>query len=232
MKPSSALPVSTNWKVWADVVALHDLGLELVVDAERLHRLHGGCAIGRRLRVGDGDLGEVAALQRLLALHEVRVLAPEHELADRVGELASRNGEPLLHRLRGPLVVGREEDLEGGLLRDLGVQLAGRAEAQDRLVAGLLLEGLRDLVGGVGEVRRDRDVGLRGLCRRRCAERDRDTGQDMKDIPGQQPHRVPSLDHPPPALADNPRLARRTFPRATRASPALAVVGPRFEGVI
>ena len=75
-----------------------------------------------------------------LALHEVRVLAPEHELADRVGELTVRNGEPLLDRFPRPLVVGREEDLERRRLRDLSVQLTSRAEAQDRLVAGLLLE--------------------------------------------------------------------------------------------
>jgi hypothetical protein len=62
-------------------------------------------------------------------------------------------------------------------------------------VTGLFLERLRDLIGGIGEVRRDRDVGLRSLCRRQCAEGQRHAGQDMQHVPKQQLHRVPSLDH-------------------------------------
>ena len=186
----------------ADVVALHDLGLELIVDAERLHRLHGGRAVGRRLGVGDGDLGEVTVLQGLLALHEVRVLAPEHERSDRVGELASRNGKSLLHRLPRPLVVGREEHLEGRFLRDLGVKLAGRAEAQDRLVAGLLLEAAA--ISWAASVKFAATATL--VCAA-CAGSDAPSAiatpdKDMKDTPGQ-----------PAASGSLPRSCRRPWTR-------------------
>ena len=50
---------------------------------------------------------------------------------------------------------------------DLGEESARRAEAQHRLVSGLLLEQGRDLFRRLGEIGGDRDMGLARLGRRR-----------------------------------------------------------------
>ena len=59
-----------------------------------------------------------------------------------------------------------------GDLREKG---AGRAEDQDRLVAGLLSEEARDLSRRLGEVGRDGDVRLPGFGLRRKRSQERDT---------------------------------------------------------
>ena len=70
------------------------------------------------------------------------------------------NAEAVTDELLGTLVIGGQEDLEGRILRNLRIELAGGAEAQHSLVAGLLLEGGRNLLCRIGEVRGDRDIGL------------------------------------------------------------------------
>jgi len=60
-----------------------------------------------------------------------------------------------------------EEELQRGLLEyevpDLGEEGAGRAEAQHRLVSGLLLKERGDLLRRLGEICGDRDIRLRRL---------------------------------------------------------------------
>ena len=150
-----------------DAVALDDLTLQGVIDAERLHRLDRSGAVGSGGRVGDRDFRERARLQRLLALGHVDDLAPEHELADRIGEKAFPNRKAGVDGRLRPLLVGRQEHLERGVVGDLRQEGAGGAEAQNRVMAGLLLEQGGDLLGRLGEVGRDRDIGLAGF-RLRC----------------------------------------------------------------
>jgi hypothetical protein len=71
-----------------DVGTLDELRLKCVVDLERLHRLYGGRTIRRCNRIADRQFREASGLERLLALNEVWYLAPQHELADGVGEAA------------------------------------------------------------------------------------------------------------------------------------------------
>ena len=158
-----------------DAVALHDLRLQRVVDAERLHRLDRGGSVRRGGRIGDRQFREGARLQRLLAPGHVDDLAPQDELADRVGEHGFREPRsPPSIAAFGRLGVGRQEHLERRVMGDLGEERAGGAEAQDRLVARLLLEQRGDFLRRLGEVGGDGDIGLAGLRgrgerRRECA---------------------------------------------------------------
>lgn len=162
--PMSAFPVSTNWKVCVMFLALHDLGLKLFVDAELLHRFDRGAAVRRRIRIGERDLGQLAVLQGLLPGHGILGLAEQDELADRVGELAPRHRVAIVDGALCRCLVGREEHLEGRALADLGKQTARRAEAEDRLVSGLLLPKCGDFLRRVGEVGGRCDRGLSCTC--------------------------------------------------------------------
>ncbi len=102
-------------------------------------------------------------LQGVLALRHVDDAAPEHELADRIGETAVRNGEAILDGEPRPLLVGREEDVDRRAKGDLGIEGTGGAGDQDRLVSGLLLEERGNLSRGLAEVGGDRHTRLSRL---------------------------------------------------------------------
>ena len=66
---------------------------------------------------------------------------------------------------------------------DLGEEPARGAEAQHRLVSGLLLEQRRDLFRRLGEIGGDRDMGLPRLDRpRRRGEHEAENGRDHPDF--------------------------------------------------
>ncbi len=92
-------------------------------------------------------------------------LAVKRQLAHRIGEARARNGEAVLFRLGRPIRVGGQEHLEGRPVRDLGVELARRAETQPHLVVRLGFEGRSDLLGRFGEVGRHGDLDVGGECR-------------------------------------------------------------------
>ena len=156
------------------------LGFSRVVDAELVHGLDGGRAIGRGGRIGDGELVEPAARQhRARAVHQARRLRIEHQPADGVGEARAGHAQAVLLGLRPAVGVGGEEHLIGRAVGHLGVELARRAEAQGRGVAGGRLEGRGDLLGRLGEVGGHRDLGLGG--QRPAAAARQDGGQRQAD---------------------------------------------------
>src|SRR5262249_55884728 len=120
-----------------DVTTLHDLAGQLVIDAERLHHFDTCGPVGGRGRIGDRDLVEVRVPQGLFALYQIGTRAEENELADRIAQQRVGDAEAIVHQLLWGVLIGGQEYLERRRLRYLGVELTGRAEAQDGLVAGL-----------------------------------------------------------------------------------------------
>ncbi|MCY1529649.1 hypothetical protein D9M68_648080 [compost metagenome] len=107
----------------------------------------------------------LAALQHVtLGVHVAFLCRPEHQGADGVGEARTGNGVAFLLQLGRGGVVGREEDLEGSAVLDLGIELAGGAIGGDQLVAGVLLEILGDGLDRRGEVGGDSHLDFRGRC--------------------------------------------------------------------
>lgn len=94
-------------------------------------------AVGRELRIGEGDAGDAGVLQRRDSIprgvEAEAPLHPQHEPAPGVGE----HGEsvPALHRLGGIGHVRGEEEVEGRALLDLGRQASARAVADLDLLA-------------------------------------------------------------------------------------------------
>ena len=62
--------------------------------------------------------------------------------------------------ISGAVLIGGQQNLERRSLGDLRIELPARAKTQHGFVAGLLFEGGRDLLGRIGEVRCDRNIGL------------------------------------------------------------------------
>jgi hypothetical protein len=54
------------------------------------------------------------------------------------------------------------------MLRDLGIELTGRSEAQYRAMARFFCKCRRDFLGRIGKIRCDCNVRLRGPCCRNC----------------------------------------------------------------
>lgn len=95
----------------------------------------------------------VAGLEDLaLVVHIAGLGAPQHELADGVGEARVGQATAFLGDLSRRGVVGGQQDLEGRAVDDLRVELARGAEGQQGLVAGVLLELGGDLLHGRREV--------------------------------------------------------------------------------
>ena len=134
-----------------DLTVPHD-----VFDPERPGRLERRPAVGGERRIREGEAREAGVPEGVGAGDPARFRTEEHEPPHRVGPAAPGNGESLaLRKLRARL-VGGEEHLEGSALEDLGVELAGGAEAEERGVSGRVLECGGDLAGGRGEVGRYR----------------------------------------------------------------------------
>ena len=108
-----------------DVLAIDQLGLYLVPQAGGAQGFLGALAVGRVLGVGDsnaGDLGVGQAGQRHLA--GIHARAPQHDAAEGVG-LDLGGGEALLGQLTRECNIGREIEVVGRALLNLGVELAG-----------------------------------------------------------------------------------------------------------
>ena len=130
-----------------DLTVAHD-----VFDPERPGRLERRSAVGGERRIRQRDAPEAGVPEGVGAGDPPRVRAEEHEPPHRVGPAAAGNGESLALRELRARLVGREEHLEGSALEDLGVELASRAEAEERAVSGGVLERGGDLSSGRGEV--------------------------------------------------------------------------------
>ena len=87
---------------------------------------------------------------------------PEHQFADGVGETTAGHGGALLFQPGRRFVVGGQQHVERRAVLDLGVERAGGAERQHRLVAGGFLEVRGDDLHGRGEVGGDGDLDLAG----------------------------------------------------------------------
>ena len=116
----------------------------------------GGFAVGSELRIRDGELLELVALQGAFVLDEAGVGAPENEFADGVGVVRAFHAEAFLHGLGRGLRVGGEQHVKRSAVLDLGVKGASCAEGENELVArrlfidrGEFLDGRRE-VGGDG----------------------------------------------------------------------------------
>jgi len=86
--------------------------------------------------------------------------APQHQLADRIGEQAVGDSEPTVDRRLRAIGIGREKHLERGAMGDLGEERSRRAEDEHGFVSGLLLEQLGDLFRRFCEVGGDSNVSL------------------------------------------------------------------------
>ena len=117
-------------------------------------------------------------LQHLAArVDHARLRAPQHQLADGVGEARAGLREALgLQPLRRG-GIGGEQHLEGRAVADLGVELAGGAERDHGVVAGGGLEALGDPRDGRRHVGRDRHAHLGG--RRGEAREEQEGGQQQ-----------------------------------------------------
>ena len=147
----------------ADVLAFHQLRPERGGEAELVHRLGGGEAVGRGLRVGDGQVPEAATLQHLTLGVDVAGLGrPECQGADGIGEARAGHDLAFLLQFRRSAVVGGEENLERRAVLDLRIELAGGAVGGDQPVPGVFLEFLGDGLDRRGEVGRDGDLHLVG----------------------------------------------------------------------
>src|SRR5690606_36153832 len=80
-----------------DILALHDLRLQRVVDVERLHRLDCRPSIGRGFGIGDRDPLETAPCKRLRTGYQFIVRRIENQLANRIGEHGSLDAMTLLN---------------------------------------------------------------------------------------------------------------------------------------
>src|SRR5690606_2907781 len=135
-------------------LALNNPCLQCVVDTQRLQDLKRCEAIRGGFRIGDGDLPEFAGSKRCRSRNQIRIRRVQHELADGIGEDRAPHAKAGLDRPCRALGIGGEKHVERRTLGDLGVELAGRPEGQDRLVTGRGVDARRDLPGGIGKVRR------------------------------------------------------------------------------
>ena len=104
---------------------------------------------------------ELVFLQDVAVRIDVAVFRrPERERADRIREAAAGHGHALGFELGGGGVVGGEEHFERRAVLDLCVELAGRPERSDDLVARVLLEVRRDHLHRRREVGGHRDLHL------------------------------------------------------------------------
>ena len=85
--------------------------------------------------------------------------APQRQLADGIGEQAVGNRIAVVDGQFRPFGVGRQENLERGLMGDLGIESAGSAENQHGFMAGLGLEQGGDFFRRFGEIGGDGDMG-------------------------------------------------------------------------
>ena len=148
----------------ADVLADDEQRLHLLPQAGLLQRLPRGAAIRRRLRIGDGDMLDLAGGERLLQALEVGVdgrraspSAPTRLNCAAREDDGLAVGHAALGELLDALVVGGEQRLErrGGL--DLMHEVAGGAVGDLHALAGFLLVTLGDLVERVAQARRGGD---------------------------------------------------------------------------
>ena len=107
-------------------------------------------------------MGELAAREhRAGIVDQARRRRVKHEPADRIGEPAAGHAEAVLLGLLRAIGVGRQEDLERRAVRHLRVERSRRAEAEHRGVAGRFLERGGDILGRLGEVGGDGNLGFR-----------------------------------------------------------------------
>jgi hypothetical protein len=150
-----------------------------------LESLFGAPAVGCMFRIGYGKAGDSARLQRRpqivhrsVGLQDRAVRRHQHDAAFRV-EIALVPGEAVLVKIGDEFLVGSHEDLEGCALADLGGEVAGGAEGELHVLAGVGLEGCSERahgklqVGSRGDDGPVRLLGIRAshLCRETC-ERD------------------------------------------------------------
>ena len=163
------------------------------------------------------SLTKAPRLSVVLALDQIGVLAPQHQFADGIGEAAAGDAQPVIDGLLRPFRVGRQQDLERRALRDLRVELPARAEAEHRLMAGLRLERGRDLLRGLGEIRRDGDVGLPrdrlAADLQMVARRPMSGGQHLRRLHGTPPGSIDGDDDVGGVEQRAGRLARREIQR-------------------
>ncbi len=107
--------------------------------------------------------GRSASVQR----PGVAARAPEDDTAERVG-FDFGDGEPFLYQLFGQFAVGREKEVEGRAVADLGVKLPGRTVADFDAVGGAgFAEQADDFVHREAQVGGRGDTNLSGMQWRR-----------------------------------------------------------------
>jgi hypothetical protein len=87
---------------------------------------------------------------------------PEDQAAHGVGAQVAGIGQSRFHQALRALGVGGEEEVEGGAVADLGIELARGGAAEEDAVPAPLLEACGQLVGGVEEVGGHRHPRLAG----------------------------------------------------------------------
>lgn len=147
-----------------DVAAFHQLGGQLLGQPQLGQHRHGGGAMHRHLGVGQGQVGEVTRLQHGSRLiHQVGIGGIEHQLAPGIGNTAAGHSQAVVRQLGRHQAVGAQQQVEGGTVLDLGIQLAHGAVTDGDLVAGFGTKALEQGLHGGLEAGGHRHQGLGGL---------------------------------------------------------------------
>ena len=149
----------------ANVLADDEQRLHLIPQAIFLQGLPRGAAIGRRLRIGNGDVLHLAGGKRVLETLQFGVDGHRRSLRHDEAQLPARKDNGLafrkstLGKLLDALVVGGEQSLERRGVLDLMHEIAGGAIGDLHALTGFLLVALGDLVERIAQARRRGDRG-------------------------------------------------------------------------
>ena len=146
-----------------DVFTLHPLFFQSCSQAHALHHLHGGGTIRCQLGIGARNALKRPFAQHIaLPIHHLGVCAPQHQLPHGIGECGVGHRQSLLHQLGGYGGIGRQQDLVGCAVLDLGHQLSAGPKRQLGLVPAVLGKCLGNLLHRLHEVGGHRDQNFSG----------------------------------------------------------------------
>ena len=156
-----------------DVLAEHDLAGELVPQPRLLQCLARSDAVGRYVRIGDGEVRNLSGRQRIAEALQLAVDRNGGALGRDDADAPAREddgrafGQSLGRELLDALVVGGKQHLERRGLLDLLHEVARRTVGDAHFLPRLLLELRRDLIERVAQARGGGD----GCARVGCGDR-------------------------------------------------------------
>ena len=137
------------------------------VKAGMFESLESSSAVGSVVRIGDGDFLDTGSEQTLPASIGGIELGiggrPENEFTDSIGIGGVGKNEASFVEFAGIVGVGGEEDVKRSTILDLGEEVAGGAESEIQMDAGLFFVSGSEFGQGEFEVGSGGDVELRLL---------------------------------------------------------------------